>query len=137
MESEIKKLLDTRAMTHGNWDDVSELSQEIKTIFSGQLEWMTMDPQYREALEMIAVKIARIIKGDPGVTDHWADIAGYATLVSGEYVNEPKTGDENDAGTSKRMRQTDRQTDILFEYHQLTTFCITILLINNATLLIC
>jgi len=36
----------------------------------------------REALEMIAHKIARIINGDPNYADSWVDIAGYAKLVS-------------------------------------------------------
>jgi hypothetical protein len=36
----------------------------------------------REALEMIAHKIARIINGDPNYADSWVDIAGYAKLVA-------------------------------------------------------
>lgn len=35
-----------------------------------------------EALYMMAVKIARIINGDPNYVDNWDDIAGYATLVA-------------------------------------------------------
>jgi len=35
-----------------------------------------------EALEMIVHKIGRIVNGDPDVTDHWVDIAGYATLIA-------------------------------------------------------
>jgi hypothetical protein len=35
----------------------------------------------REALDMILHKIARIVNGNPNETDHWHDIAGYATLV--------------------------------------------------------
>ena len=30
---------------------------------------------------MIAHKIGRILAGDPSFQDHWADIAGYATLI--------------------------------------------------------
>ena len=82
MRSEIRKLLDLRAETHGHRPDVAEFSQELKSTFSQQLEWGTMAPQQREALEMIAVKIARIVKGDPHEADHWADIAGYASLAA-------------------------------------------------------
>jgi hypothetical protein len=35
-----------------------------------------------EALEMIVHKIGRIVNGNPDVTDHWVDIAGYATLIA-------------------------------------------------------
>jgi len=35
-----------------------------------------------EALEMICVKMARILAGDPDHADHWDDIAGYARLVA-------------------------------------------------------
>jgi hypothetical protein len=39
-------------------------------------------PDQREALEMIVVKIARIINGDPNCADSWRDIEGYARLVA-------------------------------------------------------
>jgi hypothetical protein len=45
----------------------------------------------REALDMIAHKIARIINGDPDYADSWVDIAGYATLVS-ERLKDDSTG---------------------------------------------
>lgn len=41
-----------------------------------------LDPDQREALEMIAHKIARILNGDPNYADSWHDVAGYATLVA-------------------------------------------------------
>jgi len=36
------------------------------------------------ALEMISLKLARIICGDPNFADHWDDIAGYAELGKGK-----------------------------------------------------
>ena len=41
-----------------------------------------MDPDQREAMEMICQKMARIMNGDPNYSDSWHDIAGYATLVA-------------------------------------------------------
>lgn len=41
-----------------------------------------LDPDQREALEMIAHKIARILNGDPNYADSWVDIAGYAKLIA-------------------------------------------------------
>ena len=47
-----------------------------------------MDDDQREALEMIAHKIARILNGDPNYADNWIDIAGYATLVANRLEKE-------------------------------------------------
>ena len=46
--------------------------------------WDALTARQAEALEMIAHKIARILNGNPNYADHWADIAGYATLVQRE-----------------------------------------------------
>lgn len=43
--------------------------------------WDKLSPIHREALEMIAHKIGRILNGDPNYADSWHDIAGYAKLV--------------------------------------------------------
>jgi hypothetical protein len=40
-----------------------------------------MPDHAREALDMMASKIARIVSGDHQFKDHWIDIVGYATLV--------------------------------------------------------
>ena len=43
---------------------------------------MEVIPVYqKEALEMIASKIARALSGDSNHLDNWVDIAGYAQLV--------------------------------------------------------
>jgi hypothetical protein len=44
--------------------------------------WYKMRPDQREALEMIANKISRILNGNPDFVDSWEDIAGYAILVA-------------------------------------------------------
>ncbi len=44
--------------------------------------WDLLEFDQREALEMIAHKIGRILNGDPNYEDSWRDIAGYAQLVA-------------------------------------------------------
>lgn len=44
--------------------------------------YQMMKPDQREALDMIAHKIGRILNGDPDYADSWQDIAGYAQLVA-------------------------------------------------------
>jgi len=41
-----------------------------------------MAADQKEAVEMIAHKLGRIVNGDPHYDDSWVDIAGYAKLVS-------------------------------------------------------
>jgi hypothetical protein len=38
----------------------------------------------RKALEMITVKLARTLSGDPLYADHWRDHARYGWLAAGE-----------------------------------------------------
>lgn len=44
--------------------------------------WQGLKPDQREALEMIAHKVARILNGDPDYPDSWRDIEGYSKLVA-------------------------------------------------------
>jgi hypothetical protein len=45
----------------------------------GTLNWERLSRGEREALDMIAHKIARILSGaDPHDSEHWRDLAGYA-----------------------------------------------------------
>lgn len=43
--------------------------------------WEHLSPVQRQALTVIADKIARILSGDPNYDDNWHDIQGYAKLV--------------------------------------------------------
>ncbi len=72
-------LLKKRETTHGDFAKNAQVSQDIKTIMraAGYLE---LDPVHIEALDMIALKISRIVSGKAEVADHWADISGYAKL---------------------------------------------------------
>lgn len=47
-----------------------------------QPKYPDLAPDQKEALEMLAHKIGRILNGDPDYADSWDDIAGYATLVA-------------------------------------------------------
>ena len=44
--------------------------------------WPGLTDAQREALEMVAHKIGRILNGDPNYHDSWHDIVGYAKLVA-------------------------------------------------------
>lgn len=86
----IEKTLQERAKTHGHFESHSRISQCIKTQMFNAHGYSSLNAMQREALDMIAHKIARILNGNPNHHDHWHDIGGYATLVAKEleYKNE-------------------------------------------------
>lgn len=80
----VDTILAERQKTHGRFNTHAALSQNMKAVMASAESWADLNPAQCEALEMIAHKIARILNGNPNHTDHWADIAGYATLVQRE-----------------------------------------------------
>jgi Domain of unknown function (DUF6378) len=72
-------LLVEREKTHGDFRVVAEISQRMKFLID-EFDKDAMNMAQCEALYMIAVKIARILAGDPFYKEHWDDIAGYARL---------------------------------------------------------
>lgn len=80
-------LLQERQKTHGSFAQNAGISMQIKGIFdlNGAHK---LCPVHREALDMIALKLSRILSGQAEFKDHWDDIAGYAQLAS-EACNAP------------------------------------------------
>ena len=79
--AKLGQTLDERGKRYGNYLHQTEISFGIKKEMHGEaFEKMEVDQQ--DALDMIAVKISRILNGDPDYSDNWHDIAGYATLVA-------------------------------------------------------
>lgn len=84
-------LLQEREKTHGSFQRNAEISQGIKNIYThaGQ-DYTHIHPVFKESLDMIALKISRIVSGQHMFEDHWDDIAGYAKLSS-EFAKQLKT----------------------------------------------
>jgi hypothetical protein len=76
----INDVLKEREKTHGSFFHHAQATQQLKAVMRTTYNWSNLNNADREALEMIAHKIARILSGDPDHADHWVDIAGYATL---------------------------------------------------------
>jgi hypothetical protein len=72
------ELLRERQQTHGEFGVTAGISQALKREFAKA----ELSDVHRECLDMIAVKISRILAGDARYRDHWDDIAGYAKLGS-------------------------------------------------------
>ncbi len=79
---EIERTLEERGSRYGTFSGHARISQAIKQAMYDSSNWATLSADKKEALEMIAHKIARILNGDPNFHDSWYDIVGYSKLVS-------------------------------------------------------
>ena len=84
----VNDTLNERGRYYGEFYDVADISQSIKDIFYSGASYGRMTCDEREALDMIASKIARLLNGNPHHYDSWHDIAGYAELVA-QRLKEP------------------------------------------------
>ena len=81
MKMDIKEVLEERGKRYGDFPDHAKITQNIKRAMLNSPNWPTLSDDKKEALEMIAHKIGRILNGDPEYIDSWTDIIGYAKLV--------------------------------------------------------
>lgn len=83
----INDTLKERGKRYGEFSSHAMITQCLKEVMQNHVDdcitnWNTLSVDKREALEMIAHKIGRILNGDPNYKDSWVDIAGYAKLVA-------------------------------------------------------
>lgn len=77
----VDETLSDRGQYYGDFARTFDVIQQIKAALKDGAGWAEMPVERREALEMIAVKMGRLVSGDSGHADSWHDIAGYARLV--------------------------------------------------------
>lgn len=86
MNNEIDTVLASRA-DYGSFQAKSAWIQGVKASMRCSYSWEKLAPAEQEALDAIAVKMARVLYGKP-VRDNWVDVAGYATLALEAYCDE-------------------------------------------------
>lgn len=82
--TDVTAVLTQRGARYGKFTDHAEFTQTLKAIIKTKMgeKWDMLADDQKEALEMIAHKLGRIINGDPDYADSWVDIAGYSKLVA-------------------------------------------------------
>lgn len=80
--STLDEVLDERGSRYGSFVKHAFITQRLKAVMSDTPNWIKLDDDMVESLEMVAHKIGRILNGDPTYADSWVDIAGYAQLVA-------------------------------------------------------
>ena len=78
----IAATLNERGTRYGDFTEHSRITQNIKRAMQDSPNWESLSDDKKEALEMTAHKIGRILNVDPDYKDSWVDIEGYIHLVS-------------------------------------------------------
>lgn len=78
----IEETLQERGKRYGDFLEHAIIAQNIKRAMQRSTNWATLSDDKKEALEMVAHKIGRILNGDPNYHDSWFDIMGYTKLVA-------------------------------------------------------
>ena len=78
---DIEATLEERGKRYGEFLGHAIITQGIKDVMKDSSKWVELSPDKKEALEMVAHKIGRILNGDPEYADSWHDIIGYTKLV--------------------------------------------------------
>jgi hypothetical protein len=79
--SDIENTLAERGNRYGDFEGHARITQSLKLTMHCSPKWPYIAADMREALEMVAHKIGRILNGDPNYIDSWHDIIGYVRLV--------------------------------------------------------
>lgn len=86
--SSIDTTLAERGSRYGVFSGHAKITQSIKASMVDSPRWEELRDDQKEALEMVAHKIGRILNGDPSYVDSWTDIIGYTRLVEIRLANE-------------------------------------------------
>jgi hypothetical protein len=80
----IDATLAERGTKYGKFIDQAAVTYKLKNVLREHSDNHSKSYSYdqAEALDMICVKLGRIVNGDSDYADSWVDIAGYAKLVS-------------------------------------------------------
>lgn len=85
--NQIDNVLAERGKRYGDFTDHAVIAQDLQNVMRkagvkvcGD-SWDKLSAVQKQALTVIADKIARILSGDPNYDDNWIDIQGYAKLA--------------------------------------------------------
>jgi len=82
--TDVQQTLAERGDRYGSFEDVAYIAQglqeRMRAAHNGE-GWNRLAADQKQALTVIADKIARMLNGDPNYRDNWHDIVGYAALV--------------------------------------------------------
>lgn len=78
---DVADVLAERGKRYGPFKGHAEITQSLKLVMHESGGWSKLTCSQREALDMIAHKIGRMLNGDSTYLDNAVDIVGYAQLM--------------------------------------------------------
>lgn len=85
----VAEITKKRGSVYGPFLHNAIVAQAIKTALrsipdpdNDGLQWGDLPLDVREGLDLIALKMSRIVTGEPEYLDNWDDIGGYAKIVA-------------------------------------------------------
>lgn len=109
--SNIDQTLAERGARYGDFPGHAAITQGMKDVMQGHAGWNALADDQKEALEMVAHKIGRILNGDPNYIDSWTDIIGYTRLVEKRLIDEQKVQQDIKVDAARRTYATDHKVD--------------------------
>lgn len=99
--NKVNKVLEERGECYGKFHKVAKTHNELLDIvmqasYREYSNTSNLNYEQQTALNMICMKIARIVNGNPSHLDNWVDIAGYATLVANSMTIDDNVEKDND-----------------------------------------
>lgn len=89
MNDVVTKITAARGSVYGRFLHNAIVAQAIKAAIRNipdpdneGIRWENLPLDVREGLDLIALKMSRIVTGDPAYLDNWDDIGGYAKIVA-------------------------------------------------------
>lgn len=124
----IEKTLAERGGRYGDFSDHAKIAQDLQKVMHNARRaspvvghpdafkvgsWEVLSDVQRQALTVIADKIARILSGDPNYSDNWHDIQGYAKLAEDRlpqaapdmFADEPATSIDDESPRMQAIGQ--------------------------------
>ena len=107
--TQIDNTLAERGTRYGAFTGHAEITQGLKDVMFATDNWAGLADDQKEALEMVAHKIGRILNGDPNYIDSWHDIIGYVRLVE-QRLEKEQNKPSNNIGSSDLTSNNDVKT---------------------------
>jgi len=85
-ENNVDTTLAERGNRYGDFKEHARITQNVKAAMVDSPNWVCLPLHMKEALEMMAHKVGRILNGDPQYKDSWHDIIGYIRLVEKDLI---------------------------------------------------
>lgn len=77
----VNHVIDAREASHGPYREQAMFAQLLKGMLRRHKNWEKLPGEQRESLEMVMLKVSRIMSGTGNEPDHWIDMSGYSMLI--------------------------------------------------------